>query len=98
MHPIPSPYETMDSTIGSDAVTRGQIEGSALERVGLTHHDLIIRITVVLLRGEGDVAINTREVRELIPVADDLFRFAAGILHRFSDHPRAVIAERDPPQ
>src|SRR5215469_18143817 len=88
----------MDATIGSNAVTGGQIERSVLKRVGFTHHDLIVGIAVVLLRREGDVTVNAREAVELIPVADDLLRVAAGAFHGFGDHPYTVIAQSNPPQ
>src|SRR6267378_7850611 len=98
MQPIASPVETIDSTIGSSAVAGSQIERAVLERIGLDHHDLVVRIAVVLVDSKSDVAVDARKFLELVEIADDLFRLGADVLHRLGDHPWTVIAERDPPQ
>src|ERR1700730_8866216 len=99
MQPIATPDRTIDSTIRSRTALDGsQVECAVLERVGLDHHDLVVRVAVMLLWGEGDVAVDARESLELVEIADDLRRLGADILHRLGEHPRAVITERDPPQ
>src|ERR1700712_5772211 len=98
MHPIANPVETIDSTIGSSAVAGSQIEPAVLERIGLYHYPLVVRVTVVLVGRKGDVAIDARKFLEFVEIADDLFRLGADVLHRLGDHPWTVIAERDPPQ
>src|ERR1041384_6680156 len=98
MLPIASPDKTIDASIGSrGAVAGSQVEGPLLERVRLGHHDLLVRVAVMLIRCERDVAIDAREVLELVPVGDDLLRLPAGILDRLGDEMRRVVAERDPP-
>ena len=49
MQPIASPVETIDSTIGSGAVAGSQVERAVLERIGLDHHDFVVRVAVVLI-------------------------------------------------
>src|ERR1043166_6696259 len=98
MQPIASPVETIDSTIGSSAVARGQIERAVLERIGLDHHDLIVRVAVVLVGCKADIAVYARKLLELVEIADDLSRLSADVLHCLGNHPWAVIAECDPPQ
>src|SRR5258708_4181935 len=96
MQPIASPVETIDSTIGSSAVAGSQIERAVLERIGLDHHHLAVRVAVVLIGSKGHVAVDAREFLELVEIADDLFRLGADALHRLGDHPGTVIAACDP--
>src|SRR3984893_14514959 len=70
------------------AVTGSQPERAVLERIGLDHDDFLIRVAVVALGGEGNVAIDAGVLLELVEIADDLFRLAADILHRFRDQVR----------
>src|ERR1700691_5808719 len=98
MQPIATPDKTIDSTIGSSAVARSQVERAVLERIGFHHSHFSVRIAVVLVGREGDVAVNAGEALELVEIAEDLVRLWADGLHRFGDQPRAVIAERNPPQ
>src|ERR1700682_2858710 len=98
MQPIASPVETIDSTIGSSAVAGSQTERAVLERIGLDHHHLVIRVAVVLIGWKGDVAVAARKFVELVEIADDLFRLGTHVLHRLGNHPWTVIAERDPPK
>src|SRR6516225_1505724 len=98
MQPIATPVETIDSTIGSRAVARSQVECAVLQRIGFDHHHFLVRIAVVLIRAKSDVAVYTRESFELIEVADDLRGLGADGLHGLGNHPRTVIAERNPPQ
>src|SRR3974377_1177771 len=98
MQPIATPVETIDSTIGSGAVARSQIECAVLKGVSLDHHHFLVRVAVVLIKTKSDVTINARGPFELIKVADDLFGLGADSLHSPGNHPRTVIAERDPPQ
>src|SRR5882757_3375725 len=70
------------------AVTRSQLERAVLERIGLDHDDFLIRVAVVAFGREGDVAVDAGVLLELVEIADDLFRFGDGILHRFRDQVR----------
>src|SRR5882724_8346474 len=70
------------------AVTRSQLERAVLERIGLDHDDFLIRVAIVAFGREGDVAVDAGVLLELVEIADDLFRFGADILHRFSDQVR----------
>src|SRR5260370_41959090 len=97
MPPIATPVETIDSTIGSSAVAGSQIERAGLERIGLDHHHLVVRVAVVLIGWKGDVAVDARKFLELVEIADDLFRLGADVLHRLGDHPGTVITDPDPP-
>src|SRR5258707_15533749 len=97
MQPIASPVETIDSTIGSSAVAGSQIERAVLERIGLDHHDLAVRVAVVLVGCKGDAAVDARKFLELVEVAHDLFRLGADVFHRLGDHPWTVIPKPDPP-
>src|SRR5262249_56502029 len=58
----------------------------------------LVRIAVVLIGAKSDVAIDTREFFELIEVTDNLLWLGPDGFHGLGDHPRTVIAERDPPQ
>src|SRR5271154_240096 len=98
MQPIATPDKTIDSTIVSSAVAGSQIERAVLERIGLDHHHFVVRVTVVAIGSEGDVAVDARESLELVEIADDRPGLGADVLHRLGDHPRGVIAKRDPPQ
>src|SRR6516164_5824945 len=98
MQPIATPVETIDSTIGLRAVARSQVERAVLERICFDHHHFLVRIAVVLIGAKSDVAIDTRELFELIEVTDNLLWLGPDGLHGLGDHPRTVIAERDPPQ
>src|SRR3974377_1822844 len=98
MQPIAAPVETIDSTIGSRAVARSQVECAVFKRISLDHHHFLVRVAVVLIRAKSDVAIHTRESFELIEVADDLLGLGADHLHCLGNHPRTVISERNPPQ
>src|SRR6516165_1164606 len=98
MQPIATPVKTIDSTIGSRAVARSQVERAVLKRIGLDHHHFLVRVAVVLIWAESDVAVHTRESFELIKVADDLLGLGADGLHSLGNHPWAVITECYPPQ
>src|SRR6266852_6736007 len=99
MQPIATPDRTIDSTIGSSrSVAGGEIERALLERVRLHHHDLLVRVAIVLIRREGNVAVNAGEIFQLVPVTDDLLWLGADILDRLDDQMRSVVADRDPPQ
>src|SRR5262249_18768429 len=98
MQPIATPVETIDSTIGLRAVAGSQVERAVLERISFDHHHFLVRIAVVLIGAKSDVAINTREFFELIEVTDNLLWLGPHGLHYLGNHPRTVIAERDPPQ
>src|SRR5262249_56485065 len=58
----------------------------------------LVRIAVVLIGAKSDVAIDTREFFELIEVTESRLRLGPDGFHGLWDHPRTVIAERDPPQ
>src|SRR3984893_8278636 len=98
MQPIATPDKTIDSTIGSSAVTGSQVERAVLERIGLDHHYFVVRVAIVLIGSKGDVAVDAREFLELVEIANDLLRLGAHVPHRLGDHPWTVVAERDPPQ
>src|SRR6516225_8169775 len=98
MQPIATPVETIDSTIGLRAVARSQVERAVLERICFDHHYFLVWIAVVLIGAKSDVAIDTREFLELIEITDNLLWLGPDLLHGFGDHPRPVIAERNPPQ
>src|SRR5215831_18538673 len=98
MQPIATPVETIDSTIGLRAVARSQVERAVLERICFDHHHFLVRIAVVLIGAKSDVAVDTREFFELIEVTDNLLWLGPDGLHGLGDHPRAVVAKRDPPQ
>src|SRR5215469_10403337 len=98
MQPIATPVDTIDSTIGLRAVAGSEVESAVFERISFDHHYFLIRIAVVLIGAKSDVAIDTREFFELIEVADNLLWLGSDGLHGLGDHPRTVIAERDPPQ
>src|SRR5689334_9045599 len=98
MQPIATPVETIDSTIGLRAVAGSQVESAVLKRISFDHHHFFVRVTVVLIGGKSDVAIDARESFELIEVTDNLLWLGPDGLHGLGDHPRTVIAERYPPQ
>src|SRR4029077_7187496 len=96
MQPIATPDRTIDWTIGSGgAVAGGQIERAFLERVRLDHHALPVRVTVVLIRRERDLAIDAREIFQGVPVGDDLFRLEAVRLDRRGGQARSVVRARE---
>src|SRR6202012_3176032 len=64
-----------------DPVSRRQLEGAVLERIGFDHDDLRIRVAVMLLWREGDVAVHAGLVLQLVQIVDDLLRLGAGALH-----------------
>src|SRR5580658_2340363 len=98
MQPIATPDKTIDSTIGSSAVARSQVERAVLERVGLHHHYFSVRITVVLVGREGDVAVDAGETLELVEIAHDLLRIGTNGLYGLAEHIGAVVSDPDPPQ
>src|SRR5262249_8245829 len=98
MQPIATPVETIDSTIGLRAVAGSQVKSAVLERISLDHNYFVVRVTVVLIGAKSDVAIDTREFFELIEVTDNLLWFGPDGLYGLGDHPRTVVAKRDPPQ
>src|SRR5215469_754836 len=98
MQPTATPVETIDSIIALRAVAGRQVERAVLDRISFDHHHFPVWIAVVLIGAKSDVAIDTREFFELIEVTDNLLWFGPDGLHGLGDHPRTVIAERDPPQ
>src|ERR1700733_7932466 len=98
MQPIATPDKTIDWTIGSSAVARSQVERAVLERIGFHHHHFTVRIAIVLVGREGDVAVNAGEGLELVEIAYDLLRIGTNGLYGLAEHIRAVVSDPDPPQ
>src|SRR5262249_3877512 len=64
--PIAVPDRTIDETIVSRAVAGRQLERAALERIGLDHHHFLVRVAVVTIGCERNVAVDAGEFLELI--------------------------------